>query len=127
MLDLDEINKTILFDLSQRKQIKNNKLNSNNNKYITSEITSKDENSNNNINSNKDNAPEIIFFVIDQQKNYVVPMVPENILSNLNEDILLLYQDIVLFLKNEYNKILEINNIIKENKDNKIIIYLFNV
>ena len=120
MLDLDEINKTILFDLSQRKQIKNNKLNSNNNKYITSEITSKDENSNNNINSNKDNAPEIIFFVIDQQKNYVVPMVPENILSNLNEDILLLYQDIVLFLKNEYNKILEINNIIKENKDNKI-------
>ena len=120
MLDLDEINKTILFDLSQRKQLKNIKLNSNNNKYITSEITSKDENNNNNINSNNDNAPEITFFVIDQQKNYVVPMVPENILSNLNEDILLLYQDIVLFLKNEYNKIVEINNIIKENKDNKV-------
>ena len=122
MLDLDEINKTILFDLSQRKQLKTNKLNSNNNKYINSELTSKDENNNNNnnINSNNDNAPEITFFVIDQQKNYVVPMVPENILSNLNEDILLLYQDIVLFLKNEYNKIMEIKNIIKENKDNKV-------
>ena len=131
MYELDEINKTILFDISQRKQmLKNNKVNSNHNpnhnnnynpnKFNNSEINSKNEiNINNaNINTNENNS-EITYYIIDQQKNYVVPMLPENILSNLNEDILLLYQDIVLFLKYEYNKIVEINNIIKENKDNK--------
>ena len=48
-----------------------------------------------------------------------MPIIQENILSTLNEDILILYSDIVFFLKNEYNKIIQINKITKET-NNKI-------
>ena len=57
------------------------------------------------------------YYVFEQDNNFSVPIIQENILSNLNEDILILYSDIVFFLKNEYNKIIQINKLTKENNN----------
>ena len=132
--EFDDINKTILFDpTSRRKKIKNNEINDiiekninfKNNINLNNEINSKNDNNNNinetiNINNNNiiNNNPELTYFIIEQEKNYIVPIIPENVLSNLSEDILILYSDIILFLKSEYNKILEINRESKENNNN---------
>ena len=124
--DFDDINKTILFDLSKRNQIKNKEYYNNNiDKNIGNKIISHNEsiNINNELNSdnNKKNLDnnELTYYVIEQESNFVVPTIPENILSNLNEDILLLYSNITLFLKNEYNNILQIKQIEKINNQNK--------
>ena len=58
----------------------------------------------------------MVYYVNDQDNNYIVPILPENILTNLNEDTLVLYSDITLFFKKEYNKIVQINQLAKENK-----------
>ena len=130
--ELDDINKTILFDpTSRRRNMKNNeynkginnqfKLNSKNynneinidsNNYINS-------NSSNNNNSNKignaDSPNELTYYVIEQENNFIVPVIPESVLSKLNEDILILYSNITLFLKKEYNNILDISQMSKDN------------
>ena len=125
IMDFDEINKTILFDASTRRKIaKNNETNDNIDKKI--KINSNNENTNNDINSkdeiniqdnNNNNIPEMAYYVFEQDNNFSVPIIQENILSNLNEDILILYSDIVFFLKNEYNKIIQINKLTKENNN----------
>ena len=117
--EFDDINKTILFDISKRR--KNNDTNLN----IEQNLNNQDNNNKNKMinlkdEKCKDNIEELTYFVIDQDNNLIVPIIPQNILSNLNEDILILYSDITLFLKNEFNKIQQINEIIKKNnnKDN---------
>jgi hypothetical protein len=55
--------------------------------------------------------------MIDQENNFEVPIVPEEVLSKLSEDVLILYSDITLFLKDEYNKIIKINQMEKENNN----------
>ena len=134
--EFDDINKTILFDATSRRRKKNNNneindtidknininINTKNNINSNNEIDSNIDNINGNINTNnnKNNIPELIYIEIGKEKNSVVPTIPENVLSNLNEDILMLYSDIILFLKNEYNKILQINQKIKESNNNNI-------
>ena len=130
--ELDDINKTILFDpTSRRKNMKtneynkginnqfklnsknyNNEINIDSNNYINS-------NSSNNNNSNKignaDSPNELTYYVIEQENNFIVPVIPESVLSKLNEDILILYSNITLFLKKEYNNILDISQMSKDN------------
>ena len=132
--EFDDINKTILFDATSRRRKKNNNneindtidknininINTKNNINSNNEIDSNIDKINDNINTNNNNIPELIYIEIDKEKNSVVPTIPENVLSNLNEDILMLYSDIILFLKNEYNKILQINQKIKESNNNNI-------
>ena len=132
--EFDDINKTILFDATSRRRKKNNNneindtidknininINTKNNINSNNEIDSNVDNINGNINTNNNNIPELIYIEIDKEKNSVIPTIPENVLSNLNEDILMLYSDIILFLKNEYNKILQINQKIKESNNNNI-------
>ena len=112
--DIDDINKTILFDpISRRKNIlKNNEYNANNKLKLNSK--------NNEINNigNTDSPTELTYYVIEQENNFIVPVIPQNVLSKLNEDILILYSNITLFLKKEYNNILEISQMPNEN--NKI-------
>ena len=134
--DLDDINKTILFDpISRRKNIlknneyntinqfklnsKNNEINIDSNNYINSNNSNINSNINinNNIGSN-DSPNELTYYVIEQENNFIVPVIPQNVLTKLNEDILILYSNITLFLKKEYNNILEISQMSKEN--NKI-------
>jgi hypothetical protein len=140
MSQFDDINKTILFDItSKRKNYKNNEYKENkdyndntekknNNKIINinsknkeekKEINLKDEinHDNNDNNMNTNNNKELTFFMIDQENNFEVPIVPEEVLSKLSEDVLILYSDITLFLKDEYNKIIKINQMEKENKN----------
>ena len=136
--EFDEINKTILFEASSRRKIlKDNEINENIEKNINikDKINYNNENSTNNeINSkgeniyNKNNNnPELTYLIIQQENNFIVPKIPENILSNLNEDILILYSDIVSFLENEYNKIIQINQIAKENNNKKNINFNLNL
>ena len=140
MSQFDDINKTILFDItSKRKNYKNNEYKENkdyndntekknNNKIINinsknkeekKEINLKDEinHDNNDNNMNINNNKELTFFMIDQENNFEVPIVPEEVLSKLSEDVLILYSDITLFLKDEYNKIIKINQMEKENNN----------
>ena len=136
--EFDEINKTILFEASSRRKIlKDNEINENIEKNINikDKINYNNENSTNNeINSkaeniyNKNNNNlELTYLIIQQENNFIVPKIPENILSNLNEDILILYSDIVSFLENEYNKIIQINQIAKENNNKKNINFNLNL
>ena len=130
--DLDDINKTILFDpFSRRKNIKYNEYNANNQYKLNSKNNNNEiiidsnnyinnNNNNNNFNNigNSNSPNELTYYVIDQENNFIVPVIPESVLSKLNEDILILYSNITLFLKKEYNNILEINQMSKDN--NKI-------
>ena len=127
--DLDDINKTIQFDpISRRKNIlKNNEYNANNQFKLNSKNNEINIDSNNYINSNNsnfninnnigntDSPTELTYYVIEQENNFIVPVIPQNVLSKLNEDILILYSNITLFLKKEYNNILEISQMLKEN------------
>ena len=45
----------------------------------------------------------------------IIPIISENIISNINTEISSLYSDITNFLKEEYIKILEIIKLEKEN------------
>ena len=119
--EFDDINKTILFDIpSRRKNSKDNVIEKNTKNKINLNSDNENEKINLKNENNKENNPKLTYFIIDQKNNFKIPIIPENILSNLNEDILILYSDIALFLKNEYNKIQQINELIKENnnKDN---------
>ena len=69
---------------------------------------------------------ELEYYCIDKKMNCSIPIIPEHILENLNEEILLAYSEIILFLKNEYLKLIEISrdsknneNISKNNKNKK--------
>ena len=140
MSQFDDINKTILFDAtSKRRNMKNDgykdykeykeykeyndnkdKDKNKNNKIINinskneenKEITSKSDNNNN-------NNLELTYYVVEQDNNFIIPMIPNNVLQNLNEDILILYSNITLFLKDEYNKIIKIMQMEKENNNKK--------
>ena len=128
----------MIFDItSKRKNLKSNESKDNknykeyndniekniNNKIINININSKNEekkeinskeDNNNNLNTNN---KELTYFIIDQENNFEVPIVPDVVLSNLTEDVLILYSDITLFLKDEYNKIVKINQMEKENNN----------
>ena len=78
------------------------------------------------LNKGKDNVNKLEFYTIDQNTNCKIPLIPENILQNIDEDILIAYSDIIIFLKNEYLKLIDINkgkNKIKKNTNlNKLIL-----
>ena len=59
------------------------------------------------------------YYTIDQNYNYIIPLIPEKILDIIDKNILNSYSDIVLFLKNEYLKLIEIDKNINNNKNNK--------
>ena len=64
---------------------------------------------------NNNNMNKLEYFTVDQSINCTIPVIPEDILKNLNEDIIISYSEIILFLKNEYLKLIDIS---KENKNN---------
>ena len=53
---------------------------------------------------------ELDYYSVDKNSDFLIPLIQENILENLDEEILLLYSEITLFLKNEYLKILQVNS-----------------
>ena len=59
------------------------------------------------------------YYTIDQNYNHTIPLIPEKILDKIDKNILNSYSDIVLFLKNEYLKLIEIDKNINNNKNNK--------
>ena len=68
------------------------------------------------LNKDKENEKiKLEYYTINQNYNYIIPLIPEKILDKINEDILNPYSEIVLFLKNEYSKLIEID----KNKNNK--------
>ena len=71
----------------------------------------------NNSTNNEDN--ELTFINLDQELNIAIPVISDNVLSDINSEITNLYSDILNFLKEEYNKIIQINKLQKANK-NKI-------
>ena len=95
--------------ISRRKNIlKNNDYNANNQFKLNSKNNEININSNNYINSNNsninnignaDSPTELTYYVVEQENNFIVPVIPQNVLSKLNEDILILYSNITLFLK----------------------------
>ena len=64
------------------------------------------------------NLNKLEYFTIDQNKNWSIPIIPEKILENLDENILSIYSEIILFLKNEYLKLAEIMD--ENNKENNL-------
>ena len=63
----------------------------------------------------QDNTNKLEYFIVEQKMNWSIPIIPENIIENIDEETLMAYSDIILFLKNEYLKLIEIN---QENKKN---------
>ena len=59
------------------------------------------------------------YYNIDKKRNCSIPIIPEKILECLDEEILLAYSEIILFLKNEYLKLIEIS---RENNNNEKIV-----
>ena len=53
---------------------------------------------------------ELDYYTVDNNSDFLIPLIHENILENLDEEILMLYSEITLFLKNEYLKILQLNS-----------------
>ena len=82
--DIDDINKTILFDpISRRKNIlKNNEYNANNQFKLNSKNNEINIDSSNYINSNinnignSDSPTELTYYVIEQENNFIVPVIP---------------------------------------------------
>ena len=69
------------------------------------------------LNQEKEKEKIILeYYTINQNYNYVIPLIPEKILDKINEEILKPYSDIVLFLKNEYSKLIEIEGNKSNNK-----------
>ena len=116
--EFDDINETLKFDSSLYKINQNNK--NNNDKKIKNKnnILSKEDINESINNSTKNEINELTFINIDQEQNMVIPIIPEKIISNINTDISSLYSEIENFLKEEYNKILQINQL--EKGKNKI-------
>ena len=75
------------------------------------------------LNRGQENMNKLEYYTIDENMNYTLPIIPEKILENMDEEILISYSDIILFLKNEYLKLIEIikknNNNNQDSKNNK--------
>ena len=74
------------------------------------------------LNQEKENENvKLDYYTLEQNKNYMIPLIPEKILDNIDEKILNSYSEIVLFLKNEYLKLIEIekNENLNNNAKNK--------
>ena len=75
-----------------------------------------------NLEKEKENENiKLEYYTIEQNTNYTIPLIPEKILDEIEEEIINSYSEIVLFLKNEYLKIVEIekNNNSDDNSHNK--------
>ena len=119
MNEFDDINETLKFEASHRGNKKykstNDKNTTNNNKF-SKEIINETLNNTSNNETN-----ELTFINLDQELNITIPIIPENVVSKINKDISDLYLDITNFLKDEYNKIIQINKLGKEKGEkNKI-------
>ena len=115
--EFDDINETLNFDITSHKRNSTKKddkqINKLNNKNMnTNTIIFSKEDINETINNTTKNNElnELTFIQIDQENNLCVPIISEKIVSNISKDISTLYSDITEFLKEEFNKIVEINN-----------------
>ena len=82
------------------------------------------------LNIEKENENiDLEYYTLEKNANYTIPLIPEKILDNLDEEIINSYSEIVLFLKNEYLKIIEIenNDNINSNTNNKKINLKLNI
>ena len=61
------------------------------------------------LNKKQDNINKIEYYTFEENINYKIPLIPEIILQNIDEEVLIAYSDIIIFLKNEYMKLIEIN------------------
>ena len=113
--EFDEINETLKFDSSHRR---NRIIKTTNDKNTTkNNIFSKEDINDtlNNISNNDTN--ELTFINLDKELNIEIPIISENVISKINKDISDLYTEITIFLKEEYNKIIQINKLEKTNKN----------
>ena len=119
MNEFDDINETLKFEASHRG---NKKYKSTNDKNITNNNIFSKEIINETLNNTSNNETnELTFINLDQELNITIPIIPENVVSKINKDISDLYLDITNFLKDEYNKIIQINKLGKEKGEkNKI-------
>ena len=119
MNEFDDINETIKFEASHRG---NKKYKTTNDKNTTINNIFSKEIINDTLNNTSNNETnELTFINLDQELNITIPIIPENVISKINKDISDLYLDITNFLKEEYNKIIQINKLGKEKGDkNKI-------
>ena len=119
MNEFDDINETLKFEASHRG---NKKYKSTNDKNITNNNIFSKEIINETLNNTSNNETnELTFINLDQEFNITIPIIPENVVSKINKDISDLYLDITNFLKDEYNKIIQINKLGKEKGEkNKI-------
>ena len=119
MNEFDDINETLKFEASHRGNKKyklTNDKNTTNNNIFSKEIINETLNNTSNNETN-----ELTFINLDQELNITIPIIPENVVSKINKDISDLYLDITNFLKDEYNKIIQINKLGKEKGEkNKI-------
>ena len=119
MNEFDDINETLKFEASHRgnkKYKSTNDKNTTNNNIFSKEIINETLNNTSNNETN-----ELTFINLDQEFNINIPIIPENVVSKINKDISDLYLDITNFLKDEYNKIIQINKLGKEKGEkNKI-------
>jgi len=75
------------------------------------------------LNKEKENEDiKLEYYTLEQNQNYMIPLIPEKILDKIDEEILNSYSEIVLFLKNEYLKLIEIekNENLKSSNNKKI-------
>ena len=114
--EFDDINETLKFDSSLYKINKRNK--NNNEQKIKNNILSKEDINDTINNLSKNEINELTFINIDQEQNIAIPIIPEKIISNINTDISSIYTEITNFLKEEYNKILQLNK--SEKRKDKI-------
>ena len=70
------------------------------------------------LNKGQECMNSLEYFTIDKKKNYSIPIIPERILQNIDKDILMVYSEIILFLKNEYLKLIEISQYNNKNEKN---------
>ena len=116
MNEFDDINETLKFEASHRgnkKYKSTNDKNTTNNNIFSKEIINETLNNTSNNETN-----ELTFINLDQELNITIPIIPENVVSKINKDISDLYLDITNFLKDEYNKIIQINKLGKEKGEN---------
>ena len=116
--EFDDINETLKFDSSLYKINKRNKNNNEQNNKNKNNILSKEDINDTINNLSKNEINELTFITIDQEQNIAIPIIPEKIISNINTDISSIYTEITNFLKEEYNKILQLNK--SEKRKDKI-------
>ena len=62
------------------------------------------------LNKGQDGMNNLEYYTIDKKKNYSIPTIPERVLQNIDKETLMIYSGIILFLKNEYLKLIEISH-----------------